>query len=57
MGRGAREDPSSQPSPTGWGEEQERTPHLNPLPQDGEKRPEPDEALTSYPQTQKDVVE
>jgi len=57
MGRGAREDPSSQPSPTGWGEEQERTPHLNLLPQDGEKRPEPDEALISYPQTQKDVVE
>jgi len=52
MGRESREDPSSQSSPTsewgeeagiGWGENQERTPHLNLLPhRNGEKRPEQD---------------
>jgi len=31
------ERPLTQPSPTGWGEEQEKTPHLNLLPQDGER--------------------
>jgi len=38
MGRRGRKDPSSQSSPAGWGEEVGTTPHLNLLPQDGEKR-------------------